>query len=112
MTSINNFAYLIIIMLLAGLYMKTCNSPSERNNRLFYNSEPPPMKNQQNVEPPPLDECDMCLIEHKEMIKKIEKMEEEIVVLTDTHNNLKQMASIIKESLDGVRDFAVRSSVI
>jgi len=100
--------FAILTVIFGGLAIKKFTT-SDRSNRLFYNPEPLPVEDERA--PPPLDECDTCLLEHKEMIKKIEKLNEEIVVLTDTHNNLKQMASIIKESLDGVRDFATRSTV-
>ena len=60
---------------------------------------------------PPTDDCKQCLSEHKDMVKQIDKLKEEITTLTSTYRSLNQSATTIRYGMDRLMQAATRSNI-
>ena len=59
----------------------------------------------------PMDDSAKCLSEHKDMIKEIDKLKEDITKLTSTNKSLNQTAATIRYGMDRLMQAATRSNI-
>ena len=97
----------VLNLILIGylLYIYFIKRELRENKNVEYAEVNPETSNSQD------DNCAKCLAEHKIMINEIEKLKEDITILTSTNQNLNNMSTIIRDGMDRLMQAATRSNI-
>jgi hypothetical protein len=98
---ISIFANIVLVIYLLYIYLY---KGELRKNVEYLEVEP-------EIPGPPVDDCQKCLDEHKDMIEQINKLKEDITKLVSTNRNLNQTATTIRYGMDRLMQAATRSNV-